>query len=294
MVSTNNKLVYIFTFIATILILLTFTLSGNAQTLYSCEVPFDDFEHRLFTIDQNTGATLSEVVITLPGRNVRGCNGMAKDPTTGVCYVVLNVTEPETTNPRILAVVNPFTGQAREIGNTGDAFSSIAFDSSGTLYGVTGNGGSNPETLFTINKNTGVPTFFQTLGNGGDGEVIAFNPVDGLMYHNSGDVFESINLSTGVITPILDDYGERTAMVHQSGNVFLVANFAAFESITTTGVQQNIGDFDIDMKGLAFDCGIPTGLARPIPTLSEWGLIAMAGVLGLVGFFAIRRRKVTA
>ena len=31
-----------------------------------------------------------------------------------------------------------------------------------------------------------------------------------------------------------------------------------------------------------------------IPTLSEWGLIAMAGVLGIVGFMVIRRRKATA
>ena len=29
-----------------------------------------------------------------------------------------------------------------------------------------------------------------------------------------------------------------------------------------------------------------------IPTLSEWGLIAMAGILGIVGFMVIRRRKV--
>ena len=33
---------------------------------------------------------------------------------------------------------------------------------------------------------------------------------------------------------------------------------------------------------------------QPIPTLSEWGLIAMAGILGIVGFMVIRRRKVTA
>lgn len=33
---------------------------------------------------------------------------------------------------------------------------------------------------------------------------------------------------------------------------------------------------------------------RPIPTLSEWGLITMAGVLGIIGLLAIRRRKVTA
>jgi hypothetical protein len=31
-----------------------------------------------------------------------------------------------------------------------------------------------------------------------------------------------------------------------------------------------------------------------IPTLSEWGLIAMAAILGIVGFMVMRRRKVTA
>ena len=31
-----------------------------------------------------------------------------------------------------------------------------------------------------------------------------------------------------------------------------------------------------------------------VPTLSEWGLLAMAGILGIVGFMVMRRRKVTA
>jgi hypothetical protein len=31
-----------------------------------------------------------------------------------------------------------------------------------------------------------------------------------------------------------------------------------------------------------------------VPTLSEWGLIALAGILGIVGFMVMRRRKVTA
>jgi hypothetical protein len=37
-----------------------------------------------------------------------------------------------------------------------------------------------------------------------------------------------------------------------------------------------------------------TGSLAEVPTLSEWGLIAMAGVLGIVGFMAARRRKTTA
>lgn len=31
-----------------------------------------------------------------------------------------------------------------------------------------------------------------------------------------------------------------------------------------------------------------------IPTMSEWGLIAMAGILGIAGFIIVRKRKVAA
>ena len=33
---------------------------------------------------------------------------------------------------------------------------------------------------------------------------------------------------------------------------------------------------------------------RPIPTLSEWGLIAMGGVLGIVALLILRRRRAAA
>jgi len=31
-----------------------------------------------------------------------------------------------------------------------------------------------------------------------------------------------------------------------------------------------------------------------VPTLSEWGLITMAALLGIVGFMVMRRKRVTA
>ena len=34
-------------------------------------------------------------------------------------------------------------------------------------------------------------------------------------------------------------------------------------------------------------------IPQNVPTLSEWGIIAMAGILGMVGFMVIRRRKAT-
>ena len=35
------------------------------------------------------------------------------------------------------------------------------------------------------------------------------------------------------------------------------------------------------------------GFATSVPTLSQWGLIAMAGILGIVGFMVIRRRQLS-
>lgn len=52
--------------------------------------------------------------------------------------------------------------------------------------------------------------------------------------------------------------------------------------------NQGVFNFSID----DVTCGAI--LLADIPTLSEWGLIAMAGILGIVGFMVMRRRKVAA
>lgn len=39
-----------------------------------------------------------------------------------------------------------------------------------------------------------------------------------------------------------------------------------------------------------FSFGLYDNFVRPIPTLSELGLIAIAGVLGIIGMIAIHRR----
>ena len=41
-------------------------------------------------------------------------------------------------------------------------------------------------------------------------------------------------------------------------------------------------------------CGPRIRQSRPIPTLSEWGVIAIAGALGIIGIWAVRRRKLIA
>ena len=44
----------------------------------------------------------------------------------------------------------------------------------------------------------------------------------------------------------------------------------------------------------SFERIVYTSAPPPIPTLSQWGVIAMAGILGIAGYIVMRRRKVTA
>jgi len=58
-------------------------------------------------------------------------------------------------------------------------------------------------------------------------------------------------------------------------------------------------EFFIDMECNA-DTGLCPGFSlgdsdvRNVPTLSQWGLIAMVAVLGIIGFMVIRRRQAAA
>jgi len=73
------------------------------------------------------------------------------------------------------------------------------------------------------------------------------------------------------------------------------------EPIIECGTIGDIEDLN-ECGGIPFsgeECneeGMCTGgkVITPIPTLSEWSLIAMAGILGIIGFMVIRRRKVSA
>jgi len=261
--------------------------------------------------------------MTLSGETVFGCNGLARDPTDGTCYIILKTSQGRPST-RLLATIDESTGVATLVGNPGDLqISSLAFDSSGTLYATVGDQAGieppgdrvEPETLQTLSKADATPTLFQTLGNGSDGEAIAFNPDDGLMYHFSGNlflndpvngkIFETINLNDNTVTNIplssvdSDEDFETSAFVYNSGNTFLYADIAilsTFWSVNTSGVESFIGDMDHTSKGLAFDCGVepdpepPSGPLVIIPTMNQWGMIFASIILGIFAVIALRRR----
>ena len=149
------------------------------------------------------------------------------------------------------------------MGTAENGIAAIAFTSDGTLYGVTGDGATTPETLFQISTSDASGTNILTLGNGSDGEMLAFNPADGMLYHGSGDpaIFEKINLSTLAVTnipiasPLADD--EVKAITYwASEGVFLWKNEEVvndnFFRVTADGTATAIGRVKHFAKGLAF------------------------------------------
>jgi hypothetical protein len=264
--------------LATIALTLNAALPAYAgPLLYS--ISSDD--HLLRVVDRSNGDTISSVPITLAGRTVKVGNGLATHPVTRKLFALLTL---DGQSGRQLVTINPATGVATSVGNTGDQFAGLAFNSSGTLFAVVGDkknstGGATPETLFTLSTSNAAPTQVLVLGHGNDGEAIGFNPNDGLIYHASGndtggvgclpfnssicsEVFESINPNTLVVTnipisgnytPFTESYLEVTALTHIFGNVLFLADTGQnLYKITTAGVVTLVGSMDHVSKGLAF------------------------------------------
>jgi hypothetical protein len=264
------------TSLATIWLTLLAVLPAYAgRVLYS--ISRDD--NLLRVVNPSTGETISSVTITLAGRIVSFGNGLATHPVTGKLFALLTLADQP---GRQLVTINPATGVATSIGNTGDQFAGLAFNSNGILFAVVGDkknqpGGLPAETLFTLNTSNAIPTQMLVLGGGNDGEAIGFNPNDGLIYHASGndtggsgcqplnssicvEIFESVNPNTLAVTNIpisgnsfSDNYLEAAALTHVSGNVLLLADIdQSLYKITTAGVVTFIGTMDHAPKGLAF------------------------------------------
>ncbi len=245
---------------------------GANSTLYSVDRDSD----LLREIDPADGSTLSSIAITVAGQNVFGSVGLALHPISGDLFALLDDDDVPAEGRR-LVTIDPMTGVATVKGGTGDRFAELAFDAAGTLYGVTGKGTSTlpRSTLYTLDTATAMPTFFLTLGNGlGGGESIAFNPVDGLLYHLPPAVIESIDLSTQMVTPIatLIDISEWSALTYSAfSKDFLLADVRDnLCRIDGFGSYDLIGPLDHASAGL---------VVVPEPTTEALRLTALSLVL---------------
>lgn len=136
-------------------------------TLFAGNSSTDD----LRTVDLASGAGTSVGTFTLAGFTVVGVLSLTKQPSTGTVFAIVKASPT-----RRLATCDLATGVLTDIGDLGLQFSSLTFSDSGTLYGVTGDGATPSETLFTIDPTTAVSTQVGALGNGSDGEIICWVP----------------------------------------------------------------------------------------------------------------------
>jgi hypothetical protein len=148
--------------------------------------------------------------------------------------------------------------------------------------------------LFTLSTADGSATLVVELGAGSDGETLAFNPDNGLLYHASGigtpnhpngERFETVDPDTIAVTNVAlsgFDYEELTALAYSDGAFFAgdlgssSTDMPRFFRITTNGVVTFVGNMDHVSKGL-----VPA--ASPVPGLTLPALGALSLGLLLLG-----------
>lgn len=254
-------------------------------------------DYGFYEFSPTTGAVIATRIITVPARTITGAVALTRDPTSGIAYAIVKASG--VANGRLLISINLDTAVGAEIGNLGDNFSSLAFRSDGQLFGVTGDGATVPETLYLINKTNATKTLATALGNGADGEVIAYNPNDNALYHFSGGTvtFEKV-LATSpyTVTPIvsLSGVGEVFGAVWDPArNAFLVSDIASKLFVVSTAgvVSSAVTTFPTDIRGLVL---VPDAVvAAPptvVPTLGSTALIALLLSVAGIGVGVTRSR----
>lgn len=137
-----------------------------------------------------------------------------------------------------------------------------------TLYGVTGDQIEskkpvNPEMLFIVSTTDASTTFVQSLGNGDDGESIAFNSHNGLLYHwsgfDNGKIMETVNLNDQSITNIPIDVTTHeppdvfgSTYDPSSGEFLITDRKWDLIRVSPEGKFSRIGPMKLENRGLAF------------------------------------------
>ncbi|MCO6480993.1 MAG: right-handed parallel beta-helix repeat-containing protein, partial [Phaeodactylibacter sp.] len=229
------------------------------------------YDPEIYYVDVTDWSTQSARTLTMTGYDVEGGNSIALNPTNGLYYAILQV---DNDDPR-LATVDIATGICTDIGSLGNQyrFSSITFAPDGTLYGCTGNNGSSPGSLFTIDPATGVATLRQALQSGG-GHVLAFNPDDGFLYHFTNGYIEKVDPATyarSAITLSGDIYANPLGAVYKGNGSFYMGDWnSRMYSVSASGVSTLLSEDQEDyFRGYALLYNAPPACGVSDISLSD-------------------------
>ncbi|MCA9293176.1 MAG: hypothetical protein KDA20_05125 [Phycisphaerales bacterium] len=236
----------------------------------------------LRTIDPLTGATLTTTGVSLAGVTINNGLALALDPATNTFWAVLKE-GLGSAQVRHLVTIDPATGVASPVGTLNQRIASIAFvpPPDSLFVGVTGDGATTPEALYFIEPNTAELLFGRLLGNGNDGEEIAFSTRERQLFHWSGrgdepttiSVMEKIAEIGGAITDIPWDHlhgasvnhaeEAKAAVYDAASDTFLLGDIDRYlYRVSPTGTVQPIGFCDHLIKGQAFHNGALYSVAQ--------------------------------
>lgn len=228
---------------------------------------YPGYSRQLVIVD-SSGNFVAGRDIFLSGYDVMRLTAVATDPDTGTLFAGVVLWDRETSE---LVTIDPMTGIATPVGDTGHVISALSFAPDGTLYAVSGNRDASPRTLYTINKSTGTATFACSLENGTFSQAIGFDAA-GLLYHASGTssapaVFESFDLSSSCMPTPIGLTGDPTNIVMGmlfTGTEFLMTDQYKLFDLSTTGVVSHARTYGFPgeegndgARGLAF---VPAGI----------------------------------
>lgn len=188
-----------------------------------------------------------------------------------------------------------FTVVSQASGSTSALQAAVSADGRFVVYRSTENiNGGNPEEnseifLYEIATDENTQITFTTGSNqrpsiNGDGSLLAFES-DGNFNGNNPNFVREIWLYE-VEDARFIQITDVSAGLSEGASISAEGTSVAFHSRSDI----NGNNPGLNREVYVSDCFGP----KNVPTLSEWGLIAMAGILGLVSFFVIRRRLVSA
>lgn len=229
------------------------TIGGFSQYYYAVSPTSDS----LYTVNSLTGVHTTNGVINYNNGTISGFTGMAQNPVSSDVYAIVR----KSGGIFELAMFNAAKDSVLFVGTLSDKFAGLTFSNNGVLYGITGDGANiSPSTLYTINTSTAASTLVADLSaTTTDGEAIAFNTTDGLIYRFTGeDTLQSVNPTTTAtvnyaFTNTVDNYG-HALIYNSSTNDFVMAAGDTIYTVSTSGalsdkVYSALGS-DFQIKGL--------------------------------------------
>jgi hypothetical protein len=185
--------------------------------------------------------SLSSVPVTLAGATIVYFRGLAFDAVRARFYALLILDGQDGYE---LVTIDPITGVATSIGNTGDRFDMLTADCSGTLYAATLEEATisvADNSLFRLDPTTASATLLRGLSRGRFSGGLAFRATDRSLYHYGGDRpdehFERLDVSSLTLAdvPLSSGAGTVHSLVYWPQlDVFLGAAGLSNQSLQMT------------------------------------------------------------